>query len=80
MTINRKIKQLTPLMMTWTYLFLISMVTWTGMFGLMLNNNGNRNTGRDQFQEKSLTIGRTNPKGIPLPESRPWDHKIEGHL
>ena len=37
MTMNGKIKQLTPSMMTWTYLFPISMATWTGMFGLMLN-------------------------------------------
>ena len=27
MTMNKKIKQLIPLMMTWTYLFLISMAT-----------------------------------------------------
>ena len=37
MMMNGKIKQLTPLMMTWTYLFPISMATWTGMFGLTQN-------------------------------------------
>ena len=63
MMMNGKIKQLTPSMMTWTYLFLISMATQTGMFGLTLNQQQqNGNTGRDQSQEISLTIGRTNPK------------------
>ena len=37
MMMNGKIKQLTPSMMTWTYLFPISIATWTGTFGLALN-------------------------------------------
>ena len=37
MMMNGKIKQLTPSVMTWTYLFPTSMATWTGMFGLTLN-------------------------------------------
>ena len=65
MTMNGKIKQLTPLMMTWTYLFPISMATCTGTFGLMLNQQWQWKYRQDKSQEKSLNIGRTNPKGIP---------------
>ena len=90
MMMNGKIRQLTPSMMTWTYLFLISMATWTGTFGLMLNQQQQQKYRQINLKEKVLPLEEQIPKefhdfldvfseemAAGFPESRPWDHKIK---
>ena len=72
-------------------LFLISMATWTGMFGLMLNQQW-----QQKYRQRSISKKKVLPleeqiqkefhnfldvfseeKAAFFPKSGPWDHKIE---
>ena len=77
--------------MRWTYLFLISIATWTGMFGLMLNQQWQWKYRQKSISRKKVLLLEeqipkefhdfidvfSEEKAACFLESRPWDHKIE---